>query len=308
MFFVFIEILFKILLFKGGVLIYAEHCMLPGLISLDFCGDIQMVGSEFGVINMKAWTIPPCINGSCWCWWWNGVGDTFMVHFRPLGTKWAAFKHHRLPKCWWWFLSNELCHKAQIISNWVLDHENEFTVHKWSPQSPDLNSKGLRNISSTLLNICHKELRQVQLGTCSSTKYNGQLVYVSTLGLVLLTLKHTRKTVFQASGQMLSVIESWREKFSFYDSALVCNQNLHANSVILLIYFLSSEDPVTGGTPDSAVSQFEGAYREDVNVRVQLAVPKCQGCHTWLTYFTIALSTCMLTAVLQGHGLPSGSH
>ncbi len=29
MVFVFIEILFKILLFKGGVLIYAEHCMVP---------------------------------------------------------------------------------------------------------------------------------------------------------------------------------------------------------------------------------------------------------------------------------------
>ncbi len=27
MFFVFIEILFKMLLFKGGVLIYAEHCI-----------------------------------------------------------------------------------------------------------------------------------------------------------------------------------------------------------------------------------------------------------------------------------------
>ncbi len=29
MFFVFIEILFKMLLFKGGVLIYAEHCIHP---------------------------------------------------------------------------------------------------------------------------------------------------------------------------------------------------------------------------------------------------------------------------------------
>ncbi len=28
--------------------------MLPGLMSLDFCCDIQMVGSEFGVKNMKA--------------------------------------------------------------------------------------------------------------------------------------------------------------------------------------------------------------------------------------------------------------
>ncbi len=34
--------------------------MLPGLMSLDFCCDIQMVGSEFGVKNMKAW-IHPCL-------------------------------------------------------------------------------------------------------------------------------------------------------------------------------------------------------------------------------------------------------
>ncbi len=27
--------------------------MLPGLMSLDFCCDIQMVGSEFGLKNMK---------------------------------------------------------------------------------------------------------------------------------------------------------------------------------------------------------------------------------------------------------------
>ncbi len=30
--FVFIEILFKMLLFKGGVLIYTEHCMLESLL------------------------------------------------------------------------------------------------------------------------------------------------------------------------------------------------------------------------------------------------------------------------------------
>ncbi len=29
--------------------------MLPGLINLDLCWDIQMIGSEFGVKNMKAW-------------------------------------------------------------------------------------------------------------------------------------------------------------------------------------------------------------------------------------------------------------
>jgi len=31
------------------------------------------------------------------------------------------------------------CHKAQIISNWFLEHDDEFTVLKWPPQSPDLN-------------------------------------------------------------------------------------------------------------------------------------------------------------------------
>ena len=32
---------------------------------------------------------------------------------------------------------NVQCHKAQIISNWFLDHE--FIKLKWPPQSPDLN-------------------------------------------------------------------------------------------------------------------------------------------------------------------------
>ncbi len=31
------------------------------------------------------------------------------------------------------------CHKAQIISDWFLERDNEFTLLKWSPQSPDLN-------------------------------------------------------------------------------------------------------------------------------------------------------------------------
>ncbi len=42
------------------------------------------VGSEFGVKNMKAWIIRPCLNGSGWCWWCNGVGDIFLAHFGPL--------------------------------------------------------------------------------------------------------------------------------------------------------------------------------------------------------------------------------
>ncbi len=30
-------------------------------------------------------------------------------------------------------------HKAQIISDWFLEHDDEFTLLKWPPQSPDLN-------------------------------------------------------------------------------------------------------------------------------------------------------------------------
>ncbi|KAK0151045.1 Cell death regulator Aven [Merluccius polli] len=34
---------------------------------------------------------------------------------------------------------NAPCHKARIISDWFLEHDNEFTVLKWPPQSSDLN-------------------------------------------------------------------------------------------------------------------------------------------------------------------------
>ncbi len=30
-------------------------------------------------------------------------------------------------------------HKAQIISDWFPEHDNEFTLLKWYPQSLDLN-------------------------------------------------------------------------------------------------------------------------------------------------------------------------
>ncbi len=38
-----------------------------------------------GVKNMKAW-IQPCLNGSGWWWWCNGVGNIFLAHFVPIGT------------------------------------------------------------------------------------------------------------------------------------------------------------------------------------------------------------------------------
>ncbi len=34
---------------------------------------------------------------------------------------------------------NTQYYKAQIISDWFLEHDNEFTLLKWPPQSPDLN-------------------------------------------------------------------------------------------------------------------------------------------------------------------------
>ncbi len=78
-----------------------------------------------------------------------GGGDIFLAHFGPL-------KRQSLPEycCWpcpslydysipssdgYFQQDNAPCHKAQIISDWFLEHDNEFTLLKWPPQSPDLN-------------------------------------------------------------------------------------------------------------------------------------------------------------------------
>ncbi len=88
-------------------------------------------------------------------WVFLTILDIFLAHFGPLSTNWASFKLHRLPEycCWpcpslydysvpssddYFQQDNAPCHKAQIISDWFLEHDNEFTLLKWPPQSPDL--------------------------------------------------------------------------------------------------------------------------------------------------------------------------
>ncbi len=118
--------------------------------SLDLCCNIQMVGSEFDG------SILPRLNGSGWWWWCNGVGNIFLAHSGPLSTNWTSFKHHSLLEYCCWpcpslydysvpssdgYFQQEIapCHKAQIILDWFLEHDKEFTLLKWPPQSPDLN-------------------------------------------------------------------------------------------------------------------------------------------------------------------------
>ncbi len=111
--------------------------------------------------------------------------------------------------------------QSSIISDWFLEHDNESTLLKWPPLSPDLNPiehfgmwwngkfaswmfsrqncsncvmlscqygpKSLRNVSNTLLNICHEELTQfwrqkgVQHGTSKVylIKWPVSVVYIT---------------------------------------------------------------------------------------------------------------------------------
>ncbi len=122
--------------------------------SLDFCCNIQMVGSEFGVKNVKAWIHPAlsqrfrlvvvvkgiyschilgllvpiehCLNATAYL---SIVAD----HVHPFLTTVYPSSDGYFQQ------DNAPCHKAQIISDWFLEHDNELTLLKWPPQSPDLN-------------------------------------------------------------------------------------------------------------------------------------------------------------------------
>ncbi len=90
---------------------------------------------------------PPCLvsmvqagGGAVMVW---GI---FSWHTLGLSTNWALFKCHSLPEycCWHHPFMTTVYpssdgYKAQIISNLFLEHDNEFTLLKWPPQSPDLN-------------------------------------------------------------------------------------------------------------------------------------------------------------------------
>ncbi len=102
-------------------------------------------GSKFGVKNKKAWVILPRLNGSG-CWWWCNYGGIFSWHtLGPLvpiehclnTTVFLSIVADHLhpfmttvyPSSDEYFQQdNAACHKAQIISDWFLEHDNEFTL------------------------------------------------------------------------------------------------------------------------------------------------------------------------------------
>lgn len=119
--------------------------------SLNFSGNIEMARSEFGVNNMKAWILVSVVQTAGG----GGEGGIFLAHFEPLSTELflnaTAYEgivaDHILPFMTTVYPSsdsyfqqdNAPCHKAYVISNWFLEQDNELTVLRWPPHSPDLN-------------------------------------------------------------------------------------------------------------------------------------------------------------------------
>lgn len=60
--------------------------------NLDFCCDVQMVGSEFGISIITPGPNLPYVHSSGWWWWWwrwwhNGVGNVSLVPTESLYTR-----------------------------------------------------------------------------------------------------------------------------------------------------------------------------------------------------------------------------
>jgi len=114
--------------------------MLPGLMSLNENMDPSCL-----VTTVQA------SGGGVMVW-----GMFFLAHFRPfvpIGHRLNATAYLRIVSDHvhpfmatmypssdaYYQQDNAPCHKSRIISNWFLEHDDEFTVLKWPPQSPDLN-------------------------------------------------------------------------------------------------------------------------------------------------------------------------
>ncbi len=78
---------------------------------------------------------------------WQTLGPLVLMEHRLNTTDYLSIVDHVHPFMTTVYQSsddyfqqdNAPCYQAQIISDWFLEHVNEFTLLKWPPQSPDLN-------------------------------------------------------------------------------------------------------------------------------------------------------------------------
>ncbi len=79
---------------------------------------------------------------------WGTLGPLVPIEHRLYATAYLSIVADHVHPFWttvypssdgYFQQDNAPCHKAQIISDWFLEHDTEFTLLKWPPQSPDLN-------------------------------------------------------------------------------------------------------------------------------------------------------------------------
>ncbi len=141
------------------------------------------VGSVFGVKNMKVWIILPCLNGSDW----------FKHHSLPEYCCWPCPSLYDYSVPIFWCTSSRIMHRvtkikssqtgflnmtmSSLYSNVLHSHQisiQQSTFGMWWNErftswmcgincvmlSWQYGPTSLRNVSNTLLNLCHEELRQ----------------------------------------------------------------------------------------------------------------------------------------------------